>query len=56
MIKTCFFDDSNNSVTVNAFEQLLNRRKREKLFTGIPQMGAFQKDPRMADTFRPRNA
>ena len=41
----CFFDKkNNNSMTVNALKQLLNRREREKLFTGIPQMGAFQKD------------
>jgi len=44
MIKMCFFDKSNNSMIVNALKQLLNRRDSEKLFTGIPQMGAFQKD------------
>jgi len=27
----CFVDKSNNSVIVNAFKQLLNRRDREKL-------------------------
>jgi len=31
-------------MNVNALKQFLNRRDREKLFTGIPQMGAFQKD------------
>jgi len=35
MIKMCFFDKSYNSTTVNALKQLLNRREREKLFTGI---------------------
>jgi len=44
MIKMCFFDRSNSSMTINALKQLLNGREREKLFTGIPQMGAFQKD------------
>jgi len=36
MMKMCFFDKSNNSMMVNALKQLLNRRKREKLFTSIP--------------------
>ena len=40
----CFFDKGNNSVIVNALKQLLCRREREKLFTSIPYMSAFQKD------------
>jgi len=29
MIKMCFFDKRDNSMIVNAFKQLLNRRERE---------------------------
>jgi len=34
MIKMCSFDKSNNSAIVDAFKQPINRREREKLFTG----------------------
>ena len=44
MTKMCFFDKSDNSMIVDALNQLLNRSEREKLFAGVPQMGAFQKD------------
>ena len=34
----CFYDKSSNSMTVDAFKQLLNRRHSEKLFTDITDM------------------
>ena len=42
MIKMCFLDTSNNSMIVNAFKQLINRRNCEELFMDIPNTGTFQ--------------
>ena len=51
----CFFDKSNNSMTVNALKQLLKRRERENL-SWVSQKWVFSKRICFTVSGRPQKA